>query len=125
MAAYLAGLAKHTNKQNSLGPVYVEYVVKTQPILSTDTFKCVIPAHIDPDLCPVAAIAYTRAVTGVLTAIPVVITSHQGPADSGQTETLPLGTTVITPSATLAIDAIVIVEYTPYKFGLTTLGSGG
>lgn len=123
MATLTASLAKHTNKQNNLGPVYVEFVVKVTPATSADTLRCVIPAHIDSDLTPVSAIGYSRSILGVLTPLTVTITSHQGPADSGQTETLPLGTTVITPVTTVPVDGIVIIEYSPYKFGLTTLGS--
>lgn len=103
---------------NDSNDYVVQFTVAGTQITTSDTARCIIPDHLDKDSVPVSAIAYTRAVTGVLTPVLCTITSHQGPADSGQTETLTVGTTVITPAATIAIGGVIMITYAPYKFGL-------
>lgn len=116
MPANSGGVGKYVgkgfNNSNSFSFAFRVSVSTT----NTDTLLCAIPAHTDKDVTPVGAVAYTRAATGVLTPKAVAITSHQTPPDSGQTATLPVGTTVITPAVTLAVGDIVVIDYCASNF---------
>lgn len=116
MAKVSAGTGKYVSQFNQGNNFRIQFKMTTGAA-AADVLQCQIPDHNDKDAVPLSAVAYSRAVTGVVTSKPLTITSHQVTPDSGQTAAEAIGVSLITVGATaLVAGDIVQINYSSTKF---------